>query len=45
MYPIRQRGVMRGYRYFLAGDHLFYYSVTSSEVRLAAMIPAMMKKA
>jgi plasmid stabilization system protein ParE len=42
MYPVRRRGVMRGYRYFLAGRFLFYYSVTSTEVRISAIIPAAM---
>jgi plasmid stabilization system protein ParE len=45
MYPVRRRGLMRGYRYFVADRHLFYYSVTSSEVRLAAIIPAAMRRA
>ena len=42
MYPIRRRGLMRGYRYFVAEGHLFYYSVTSSEIRMTAIIPAAM---
>jgi plasmid stabilization system protein ParE len=45
MYPLRRRGLMRGYRYFLAGRHLFYYSVASTEIRLMAIIPAMMRSA
>jgi plasmid stabilization system protein ParE len=32
MYPVRRRGVMRGYRYFVAHGFLFYYSVSSGEV-------------
>jgi hypothetical protein len=40
MYPIRRRGLMRGYRYFIADRFLFYYSVSSIEVRIAAIIPA-----
>ena len=39
MYPVRQRGLMRGYRYFMAGRFLFYYSVTTNEIRIAAIIP------
>ena len=39
MFPLRRRGLMRGYRYFAAFDYLFYYSVTSSEVRISAIIP------
>ena len=42
MYPVRQRGVMKGYRYFIAGRYLFYYSVASAEIRIAAIIPVAM---
>ena len=45
MYPIRRRGLMRGYRYFVVFDHLFYYSVSSSEVRISAIIPGRMEQA
>ncbi|MGO4882948.1 MAG: hypothetical protein ACLP59_19330 [Bryobacteraceae bacterium] len=45
MYPIRRRGLMRGYRYFVAGRFLFYYSVTSTEIRMTAIIPAAMRLA
>jgi hypothetical protein len=36
---------MRGYRYFVAGRYLFYYSLSSAEVRVAAIIPAAMRRA
>ena len=39
MYPVRQRGLMKGYRYFVVDDYLFYYSVTSSEIRISAILP------
>lgn len=45
MYPIRRRGIMRGYRYFVAERHLIYYSVSSTEVRVTAIIPGMMQRA
>ncbi len=45
MYPVRRRGLMRGYRYFVAGRHLFYYSLTSGEVRITAIIPGLMRRA
>ena len=45
MYPVRRRGLMRGYRYFIAGRHLVYYSVSSQEVRFAAIIPGAMRRA
>ncbi|HSR06525.1 MAG TPA: type II toxin-antitoxin system RelE/ParE family toxin [Bryobacteraceae bacterium] len=45
MYPLRRRGLMRGYRYFAAGRHLIYYSVNSQEVRIAAIIPGAMRRA
>lgn len=45
MYPVRRRGLMRGYRYFVAGRFLFYYSVSSSEIRMIAVIPAAMRLA
>ena len=43
MYPVRRRGIMRGYRYFVAGRFLFYYSIAGTEIRLAAIIPAAMR--
>jgi plasmid stabilization system protein ParE len=45
MYPMRRRGVMRGYRYFVAGRLLFYYSVAAMEIRVTAIIPACMRRA
>jgi plasmid stabilization system protein ParE len=45
MYPGRRRGIMRGYRYFLGNGYLFYYSVSSTEVRISAIIPAVMRRA
>ena len=45
MYPVRKRGLMRGYRYFAAGRHLVYYSVNSQEVRITAIIPGAMGRA
>jgi hypothetical protein len=35
MYPVRQFGVMRGYRCFVARGYLFYYSVSSDQVRIS----------
>jgi plasmid stabilization system protein ParE len=45
MYPIRRRGIMRGYRYFGAHSVLFYYSVSSAEIRIAAILPGRMRLA
>ena len=45
MYPVRRRGLMRGYRYFVAGKHLFYYNLSSQEVRITAVIPGVMGRA
>ena len=45
MYPVRRRGLMRGYRYFIAGRHLFYYSLSEQEVRITAIIPGVMRVA
>ena len=45
MYPVRRWGLMRGYRYFVVGRFLFYYSVTSAEVRIAAILPGAMRSA
>ena len=45
MYPVRRRGLMRGYRYFVAGKHLFYYNLSSQEVRITAIIPGVMRRA
>jgi hypothetical protein len=35
----------RGYRYFVAGRFLFYYSVAATEIRVTAIIPASMRRA
>ena len=43
MYPVRRRGLMRGYHYFVAGRFLFYYSVAATEIRMTAIIPASMR--
>jgi plasmid stabilization system protein ParE len=45
MYPVRRRGLMRGYRYFVADRHLFYYSLNSEEVLITAIIPGAMRRA
>jgi plasmid stabilization system protein ParE len=45
MFPIRQHGLMEGYRYFITQDVLFYYSVASREVRVVAIIPGQMEQA
>ena len=37
IYPVRRRGLMRGYRYFIADGYLFYYSPSALEVRITAM--------
>jgi hypothetical protein len=34
---------MRGYRYFVAYGVLFYYSVSSAEIRIAAILPGRMR--
>jgi hypothetical protein len=36
---------MRGYRYFVAHGVLFYYSVASAEIRIAAILPGRMRRA
>jgi plasmid stabilization system protein ParE len=45
MYPVRRRGLMRGYHYFIAGRFLFYYSIATTEIRITAIIPAAMRRA
>ena len=45
MYPVRLRGLMKGYRYFSVDGYLFYYQVSSSQVRLSAVIPGRMRQA
>ena len=45
MYPVRRRGVMRGYRYFVAYTVLFYYSTSSTEIRISAILPGRMRGA
>ncbi|MEQ1946332.1 MAG: hypothetical protein ABL995_04040 [Bryobacteraceae bacterium] len=45
LYPIRRRGIMRGYRYFVADRFLIYYKVSSAEIRVSSILPGMMQKA
>jgi plasmid stabilization system protein ParE len=45
MCPVRQRGVLRGHRYFTAGRFFFYYKANSQQVRIAAIVPAGMRLA
>lgn len=45
MYPVRRVGIMKGYRYFIAGRILFYYSVACDELRITAIIPGYMNLA
>jgi plasmid stabilization system protein ParE len=45
MFPVRRRGLMKGYRYFIAEGYLFYYSVASDEIRVSAIIPGRMRQA
>ena len=45
IYPVRRRGIMVGYRYFVAHSVLFYYSVSSAEIRIAAILPGRMRRA
>ena len=45
MYPVRRRGIMRGYRYFVAYSVLFYYSASSTEIRISAILPGQMRGA
>lgn len=37
--------LMRGYRYFVAGRFIFYYSVAATEIRVTAIIPGVMRRA
>lgn len=36
---------MRGYRYFVADQYLFFYSLSADEVRINAIIPGSMRRA
>jgi plasmid stabilization system protein ParE len=45
MYPVRRRGLMQGYRYFVAYGVLFYYSASSTEIRISAILPGRMRQA
>ena len=45
MFPVRQRGLMAGYRSFRVDQYLFYYSVTSQEIRITAILPGRMEQA
>ena len=36
---------MKGYRYFVVMGYLFYYSTSSAEVRLTAILPGCMQQA
>jgi plasmid stabilization system protein ParE len=45
MYPVRRIGLMRGYRYFNVLGYYFYYSISSQEIRVAAILPGRMEQA
>ena len=45
MFPLRQRGLLAGYRSFPVRSYLFYYSVSSSEIRIIAILPGRMEEA
>ena len=45
MYPVRPHGLMAGYRSFTVYPYLFFYSVSSREIRVAAIIPGHMEQA
>lgn len=45
MYPVRVVGLMRGYRYFNALGYNFYYTTSSQELRIAAILPGRMEQA
>lgn len=45
MYQVRRIGIMRGYRCFVVKHYLFYYSVSSNEVRILAILFGGMKQA
>jgi hypothetical protein len=45
MYSVRMFGLMRGYRYFNALVYNFYYSISSQELRVAAILPDRMEQA
>ncbi len=45
MFPVRRRGLMKGLRYFMAHRYLFYYSASSTEIRILAILPGQMRQA
>jgi hypothetical protein len=45
LHPVRRRGLMLGYRCFPVYGVLFFYSVSSTEIRIAAIIPGRMRRA
>ena len=44
MYPRRCRGLMAGYRYFVIARILFYYQVSSDQIRVCAILPGAMRR-
>ena len=45
MYAVRSHGMMAGYHSFTVYPYLFFYSVSSQEIRVAAIIPGRMEQA
>jgi plasmid stabilization system protein ParE len=45
MYAVRQHGLMAGYRSFTVYPYILYYSVSSQEIRVAAILPGRMEQA
>ncbi len=44
MFPFRKKGVMSGYRCFTVSKYRFFYRASSSEIRISAIVPAVMKR-
>lgn len=45
MFAVRRKGILRGYRCFEVDQSLFYYEISSREIRLVAILPGMMNRA
>jgi plasmid stabilization system protein ParE len=44
MFPVRRRGTGKGYRFFTAGRFVFFYSVSSEQIRIITILSGGMRR-
>jgi plasmid stabilization system protein ParE len=44
MFPVRRRGTGKGYGFFTEGRFVFFYSVSSEQIRIITILPGGMRR-